>query len=114
MNAINIITPYKYQEIWVFDDQRVGLVQEPFVSGIDTMIDRLVADVPESDDGFVLLFSASPFPTHEIHLEWLRAEGGGNWYWAPELELEGWLCPALFKYFDDAPEELYVQVKAKH
>ena len=32
---------------------------------------------------------------------------------APALDLEGWLCPALFKYFDQAPERIYAQVKAK-
>jgi hypothetical protein len=29
------------------------------------------------------------------------------------LETEGWLCPALLKYFDDAPTQLYVQVKRR-
>jgi hypothetical protein len=24
-------------------------------------------------------------------------------------EVEGWLCPALFKNFDEAPPELYVR-----
>jgi len=33
MNAINVISPYKHHGMWVFDDPRVGLVQEPFVSG---------------------------------------------------------------------------------
>ena len=23
----------------------------------------------------------------------------------------GWLCPALFRYFDRAPEKLYIQVR---
>jgi hypothetical protein len=27
MNAINVIYPYKYEEMWVFDDERVGLIQ---------------------------------------------------------------------------------------
>jgi hypothetical protein len=35
--------------MWVFDDPRVGLVQEPFVAGADTMIDRVVADIPDAD-----------------------------------------------------------------
>jgi hypothetical protein len=26
--------------------------------------------------------------------------------------MEGWLCPALFKYFTDAPKALYAQIKA--
>lgn len=58
MNTINVIAPYKYHGMWVFDDARVGLVQEPFV-------------------------------------------------------LEGWLCPALLRYFEEAPRQIYVQVKPK-
>jgi len=27
--------------------------------------------------------------------------------------MEGWLCPALFRYFDKAPPELYVKAEAK-
>ena len=34
---------------------RVGLVQEPFVSGADTMIDRVVANIPDAERGFTLL-----------------------------------------------------------
>jgi hypothetical protein len=32
-------------------------------------------------------------------------ESGGNWYYCPQLDIEGWLCPALFKYFEKAPAE---------
>jgi hypothetical protein len=32
MNAINVIFPYKHHGMWVFDDSRVGLVQEPLHS----------------------------------------------------------------------------------
>jgi hypothetical protein len=42
MNAINVIAPYKHHGMWVFNDSRVGLVQEPFVAGADTVIDRVV------------------------------------------------------------------------
>jgi hypothetical protein len=113
MNAINVIAPYKYLGMWVFDDARVGLIQEPFVSGADTMIDRAVRDLPGAEQGFIMLFCATPFPGHTLKLEWRRPDGKGNWYYSPELGIEGWLCPALFKYFDAAPPELYVQVKAR-
>jgi len=33
MNAINLIVPYRYEGMWVFDDARVGLDKGPFVSG---------------------------------------------------------------------------------
>lgn len=114
MNAIHVISPYKHHGMWVFDDLRVGLVQEPFVSGADTWIDRVVADIPNAEKGFVLIFSSTPFPGHQYRLDWRRAEAEGNWYYSPDLDLEGWLCPVLFRYFTDAPVSLYTQIKARN
>jgi hypothetical protein len=113
MNAINVIAPYKHHGMWVFDDPRAGLHQEPFVAGADTMIDKAVANIPDAQGGFVMVFSSRPFPGHQIKLEWRRNDGSGDWYWSPELKQEGWLCPALLKYFQAAPKEIYVQVKAR-
>ena len=106
-NSIGVIFPYKYEGMWVFDDERAGLVQEPFVSGMPQIIDILTRDIPKSDRGFTLLFSRTPFPDYQIRLEWKREEYGGNWYYWQEKNLEGWLCPALFKYFDETPSEIY-------
>jgi hypothetical protein len=113
MNSIGIIVPYKYEGMWVFDDPAVGLVREPFVAGIDKMIDRLVAHIPKAGQGFRLLFSATPFPGYNVKLEWRREESGGNWYYCPQFDMEGWLCPALFRYFEETPLELYGQAEAK-
>lgn len=113
MNAISALYPYKHEGLWVFDDPQVELRQEPFIAGIDKMIDRLVEEIPGAEDGFRLLFSPTPFPGSAAKLEWRREETGGNWYWSPQFEIEGWLCPALFKYFDEAPPELYVRAEAK-
>ena len=38
INSINLIAPYKYLDMWIFDDNCTGLVQEPFVGGADAMI----------------------------------------------------------------------------
>jgi Family of unknown function (DUF6717) len=113
MNTINVISPYKHLGMWVFDDARAGLSQEPFVSGADLMIDRAVADIPNADKGFTLIFSALPFPGQQYRLDWQRADAEGNWYRSEELDLEGWLCPALLLYFAKAPKHLYVQTKAR-
>jgi hypothetical protein len=99
--------------MWVFDDPSVGLSQEPFVSGADAMTDRVVADIPNAERGFTLVFAATPFPGHQHRLDWVRADGDGNWYRSADLEMEGWLCPALFRYFDEAPKHLYAQVKPR-
>jgi hypothetical protein len=97
----------------VFDDARVGLVQEPFVSGADTIIDRMVEGIPNAASGVTILFSATPFPGSRHEFVWRREESGGNWYFSPQFGIEGWLCPALFKYFDQAPERIFAQVKPK-
>ncbi len=112
MNAIMVIHPYRFEGMWVFDDERVGLVREPFVSGADAIIDRLVEEIPNPDTGFSLIFSAQPFPSYQAKCEWQREEYGGHWYYNEALDMEGWLCPAMFKYFESAPKELYVQCKA--
>jgi hypothetical protein len=114
MNALLVIAPYKYQGTWVFDDPAVGLSREPFIAGIDTMIDKAVADIPNSEKGFRAIFSASPFPGADLKLEWRREESGGHWYYSGRFKMEGWLCPALLKYFPTAPREIYVKVEPKN
>ena len=47
-NSLFVIAPYWDSGTWVFDDERVGLVREPFVSGVPDMIDHLVRDMPEA------------------------------------------------------------------
>lgn len=86
MNTIGVIAPYKYEGLWVFDDPAVGLVREPFVAGIDTMIDQLVTSIPHAEPGFQLLFSATAFPGYTVKLEWRREESDGNWYFARSSE----------------------------
>jgi heme/copper-type cytochrome/quinol oxidase subunit 2 len=113
VNALLVIAPYKYQGAWVFDDPAVGLSREPFIAGIDTMIDKAVADIPNAEKGFRAIFSASPFPGANWKLEWRREESGGNWYYSDRFKMEGWLCPALLKYFPTAPREIYVKVEPK-
>jgi hypothetical protein len=113
VNSLFVIAPYKYEGMWVFDDPAVGLSKEPFIAGIDTMIDKVVADIPNADKGFRAIFSAAPFPGADFKLEWRREESGGNWYYSDQFRMEGWLCPALLKYFPKAPREIYVKVEPK-
>jgi hypothetical protein len=113
MNSLMVIVPYKYEGMWVFDDPAVGLHREPFIAGIDTLIDKATAKIPDAQHGFRAIFSAEPFPGADFKLQWRRAESGGNWYFSPEFKQEGWLCPALLKYFETAPREIYVKVEPR-
>ena len=119
-NSMMIINPYWYSGTWVFDDPAAELVREPFVSGADDIVSKLVEqqDIPDAREGFKLLFSANPFPGSQAKGTWLREEvpgdpQGGNWY-STEIAgrtMEGWLCPALFKYFDQAPAEIHFKAE---
>ena len=113
-NSIFCIFPYNYKGQWVFDDADVDLLREPFVSGADVIIDRMVEPLQNPEKGFTLLFSSNPFPGYQLELEWVEKELGGNWYKSEELGMGGWLCPALIKYFNEAPERIYAQFKDKN
>jgi hypothetical protein len=111
-NSIMVLAPYKHAGTWVFDDTAVGLQKEPFVAGIPELIDEMVKDIPNADKGFRLLFSTQPFPGHTHQLVWRRGDKTGNWYYSEQYKKEGWLCPGLFKYYKDAPKEIYVKAEA--
>ena len=107
MNAIMVIKPYKWNGMWVFDDENTGLVREPFVAGADDIIDVMVEQIENAEAGFALTFSHLPFPGHDLELVRQHEEAGGWWYHSPVLDMHGWLCPALFLYYDEAPIYLF-------
>lgn len=111
-NALHVIAPYRHASTWVFDDPTVGLHHEPFMSGIPNMIDTLVANVPHAEEGFRLVFGSEPFPGYQVELVKMWPEFRGIWYQWTGQKAEGWLCPALFKYFSEAPARLYARAEA--
>lgn len=110
MNQIHVIRPYKWEGLtWVFDDKEKGLHREPFVGGMGPMIDAAVSSIPNAQKGFLCFFSSEPFPEAIIKLVRIREEGGGAVYtWNGR---EGWLCPALLKYFETPPEAIHIELK---
>ena len=86
-------------------------MQEPFISGVDVLIDRALEakGIKNGENGFRLIFSAGQFPGLDFMLKWVREGDGGNWYYSEDFQIEGWFCPALLKYFEEAPEEIYVK-----
>lgn len=109
MNSICVIKPYKYHGQWVFDDSGKGLVKEALVAGIDIMLDMMCKKLGTED--IVAVFSDKFFPTANLRIDHVRPDIVGNWYKSLELGIEGWLCPALFKYFPTAPDKIYIEIK---
>lgn len=112
-NQIMIIFAYLYEDSWVFDDAQAGLEKEPFVCGIPEMINIMTANIPNANQGFKMLFAASPFPGYQAELSFLKEEYGGNWYSWQEHNQVGWLCPAMFLYFQQTPEKIYCKAESK-
>ena len=118
------VSEWDGQPVWVFDDQAKGLINEGLVSGTDQILDMLASNFPDGKKGFKLTFSDEPIVQNEsefmksisLAFEWVRTGTGeglaegveGNWYSEPQTGYNGWLCPALFKYFDKAPAHIYV------
>lgn len=112
-NSLLVIAPYRHAGTWVFDEPSRGLKQEPFIAGIPELIDKLVVDIPDAEHGFRLVFSAQEFPGYSHQLVWKREDTNGNWYYCPQFDQEGWLCPALLKFFAEAPKQLYVKAERR-
>lgn len=113
MNQINVIKPYLFEGVWVFDDPAKELDKEALIGGMPEIIELACAklSIPNPEKGFTAIFSKDPFPGAVIKLSWVREEMGGNVYGWAEYGMEGWLCPALLKYFDNPPQNIYIQLK---
>ena len=106
MNQMNTLEFYRKNDCWVYDDPTFKRVAEPLVLGASELLDTVM----KFQLGYItrkriiVTFSANVFPGALCgHHE------GGNWYTFNNER--GWLCPALFDYFTNAPEELWISVR---
>lgn len=124
-NSINCIQPYRKNGMWMFDDERTGLIEELFVSGADVICEMLHQFLCQKHQKvfprkFNLIFSDRTFPADVVfHASILKGESNENGtFYEIDLtpfgvsdKIQFWLCPALFKYFAVAPDNLYFTVK---
>jgi len=110
VSTIREIRPYNWCGLLVFDDPDVGLDKEPFVAGVPEILYDLchAVGIKSPKNGFKLLFSDEEFAGYHIKAIRLYEENGGWWY---KVKGEnGWLCPAMFQYFTEAPEHIFIKV----
>ncbi|MBI3838555.1 MAG: hypothetical protein HY288_11570 [Planctomycetia bacterium] len=125
--SIMTLYPYLYQGMcWVFDDPETSLKEEAFVLGASEMISTLIKakGIPNADRGFAMSFSDNPFD-QDVELTWISPKEAskaikqplsslpatGNWYTGiiAGEKMTAWLCPALYEYFQTAPQRIYVK-----
>lgn len=103
---------------WVFDDESNHLAQEPFVAGMDEVIDLLTEKFPNHGYDGIKLFMQE-FATAETDAIELTHHtachhpllGQSNYYWCKELDKKVWLCPNLYKYVTETPQVIMIWAK---
>ena len=110
MNSIFRILVRLVDGLWVFDDLKFGVKEQPFVFGSDLILDKMVAGVDGVQERVNVLFSAIPFPGTEHCLEFIREETEGFVYRWVEHNLQGWMSPSLRNYFPEPPPKIYLQL----
>ena len=96
--------------VWVFDDSKFGVQDQPFVFGLDLILDKMVEGMGESQGRVNVLFSSIPFPGSEHCLEFVREETEGFVYRWVDHNLQGWMSPSLRNYFPETPPKICLQL----
>ena len=110
VNTINRVTVRRDSGLWVYDDAKFGVREQPLVFGMDLILERMVEQVEGVEDRLNLVFSSIPFPGSEFSLVFVREETEGFVYCWEEKKLQGWLSPSLRNYFFEPPPKIYLQL----
>jgi hypothetical protein len=68
-NAAYAICPYRYQHMWVFDGERVGLLKMLFLICISDILDRAVGHLQKPESDFKVLFNDTSLPQPDLVLK---------------------------------------------
>jgi len=105
-NQVNVLHIFKENGVWMFNDEEVGLYKEPFVPSINPMIETYVRGRKE----FTAFISKDPMYDVTLTLNRVDDKIEGVYEMAGS-GIVGWLCPALLKYFEGYPKNIYVKIE---
>ena len=109
-NSIYRVLVQMVDGLWVYDDAKFGVREQPLVFGMDLILERMIEQVEGVEERLNLVFSSIPFPGSEFALGFVRQETEGFVYRWEEKKLQGWLSPSLRNYFPEPPPEIYLQL----
>jgi hypothetical protein len=120
------ITAYSSDlEMWFFDDPTLGIKNEAFVDGADQLLTDFIKSLGRHRecDGIYRIafeFSAEPLWFHSVVLEKTNKKSGfGDGFTVYQVVLTDrvttnvdfvGLCPTLLKYYDEAPDKLFIRI----
>ena len=108
-NSIYRVLLQMVDGLWVYNDSKFEVRDQPLVFGMDLILEKMVKQV-EGGDRLNLVFSSIPFPGSAFSLGFVREETEGFVYCWEEKQLQGWLSPALRNYFPEPPPKIYLQL----
>ena len=101
--------------MWVFSDADHEINSEPFVDGMDVILDHVSGRIPRTVDSVASVwFSFSDLALFDADDSYVlvREEPmqGGYYYRLEGTDLRGWICPVALKYFPTHPERIYFMI----
>lgn len=107
--TVYTIIPYKLNVQWMFDDERFGLVGEPFAFGSDRLMSRFSFVHADGADRFRLTMSSPPLPVNHEELTFQKGNYELGCIYETLQRFGCWLCPALkFYYPENPPKKIYM------
>ena len=109
-NALKFLTLYKEGDIWMFDDEFLGIKREVFVPSASDVITELVRKrftCDRTKNVQIIIGEKVELPDAEIHHV---PEQPDNTYEYKGKEL--WLCPVLLRFFNTPPKTIQVKFVA--
>lgn len=110
-NAVKRIELYKRGSTWLFDDEYLNIVGEPFVCGASEAIQYIVDSLQIKDKEHLVIIFGEKLGDWDAEIT-LTKDGGDNaWY---ELKMGDvlmrlWLCPCLCRFFSNPPKTIFIK-----
>ena len=105
------LTVWREKDTWYFDDKEKGIEREPFVSGSSEIITTMKMYLGIKTKKVRIQFSDEEDFEYRFVLDHEEyKELNWNLYRDRLFKMRGWLCPVLYRYFDEAPKILYLNL----
>jgi hypothetical protein len=106
-----IIETYKLKDgTIVFDYPEYLIYKEPFIKGSDDLINYRT----ENAEFATIQFSNYPIQNANAILHYHHSEEDGEYYIDQLTNMDCYLCPALFEFFEQVPRIIFAKITAKN
>ena len=107
-NAVKKISLYKQRNVWVFDDEHLGLTAEAFVLGATEAIDSMLSSIDTiTNKSTPTVIFGEDLPEFDAKITKTEDLGSNAWY--DYLGHRLWLCSVLSMFFKTPPNNIFIK-----